>query len=351
MCALGDGKPAWPPAVGRSLLLPLLRVVVGAVWEAYCHAHLVELPSNRCGTVTYCHTLVRPGYCPFCMGKTELPASQRLKPWSRDHKLWVHIEEEHLVGCQWPLTCLHPSCDTLHTDWTAFRFHLMDGHEISRVRPGKPATPGHTPLPDKVPRDEEADGARARRKRTSRKPSGVREWVPSQSRGESPILPAEVLHHLPKRQKQANSTLSPQIISIDADTSDNQVTHTTMDSIKLSPLSTSRGDDHKSADADYDILFDQYIRSPSPFQPLSPEDTDSQFSGVTLVETKRDQRIGYTEQTPDRLQRFTPEDGQRSEIAPDRADCRDAASGPRIRLQVSHPKISTTASAILVIEP
>jgi hypothetical protein len=79
--------------------------VVGEKWEPHCQAHLDALTSKRCGTVTHCHTLVRPGYCPFCIGKKSLPASERLKPWSRDHKLWMHVKDEHLTDCQWPLVC------------------------------------------------------------------------------------------------------------------------------------------------------------------------------------------------------------------------------------------------------
>jgi hypothetical protein len=142
--------------------------VVGEEWETHCQAHLAALTSKHCGTVTYCHTLVRPGYCPFCIGQTELPASQRLKPWSRDHKLWVHIEEEHLIDCQWPLLCPYLPCDTLHKDLTSLQFHLMDGHGLSRTRPGKPANSSRQPSLDEMPLDEGADGARPCRKRKSR---------------------------------------------------------------------------------------------------------------------------------------------------------------------------------------
>jgi len=61
--------------------------------------------------------------------------SERLKPWSRDHKLWIHVNEEHLIGYQWPLVCPHPLCDSTHQDDTAFRFHLVDAHKFSRSRP------------------------------------------------------------------------------------------------------------------------------------------------------------------------------------------------------------------------
>ena len=79
--------------------------VIGEEWELHCQEHLAALTSKQCGTVTYCHTLVRPGYCPLCLGEPGLLASKQLKPWSRDHKLWGHIDDEHLAHRRWPLVC------------------------------------------------------------------------------------------------------------------------------------------------------------------------------------------------------------------------------------------------------
>jgi hypothetical protein len=39
--------------------------VVGEHWNGHCQEHLSAITSKRCGSITYCHTLVRPGYCPF----------------------------------------------------------------------------------------------------------------------------------------------------------------------------------------------------------------------------------------------------------------------------------------------
>jgi hypothetical protein len=61
--------------------------VVGEEWEPHCQSHLAGMATKRCGIITYCHTLVRPGYCPFCISDTALPTSKRLKSWTRDHKL------------------------------------------------------------------------------------------------------------------------------------------------------------------------------------------------------------------------------------------------------------------------
>lgn len=309
--------------------------VVGAEWEAHCQAHLAELTSKQCGTVTYCHTLVRPGYCLFCMGNPELPASQRLRPWSRDHKLWVHIEEEHLIGCQWPLLCLHPLCDTLQKDSTSLQFHLMDDHGLSRARPGKAAASSLHPSADEVPVDEEADGARACRKRKSPSGSGALKWMPSQSCS----APPGELYRPPTRQQQAPSTISPQLILPDDDMSYNQIGHTTMDLDLLSPFSASIDDDDMPIDVDDAMLFDQYLRSPSPSRPLSPEDTASEFSGVTLIETKVDRYCRGKELDTAKSPCFAPEDVQRGEIVRDRDDRHDTTTCPRVRLRVSQPKV------------
>ena len=73
----------------------------------------------------------------------------------------------------------------------------------------------------------------------------------------------------------------------------------------------------KPEDVDNDMLFDQYLRSPSPSPPSSPDATSGELSGVTLVETTRDQPRGGRELDNETLQRFAPEDAQRSKIARD----------------------------------
>jgi hypothetical protein len=141
--------------------------VVGEKWEPHYQAHLAALTSKQCGTVTHCYTLIRPAYCPFCLS-LKLPAPQRLKSWSRDHKLWGHVAEEHLVDCRWPLTYPYPLCDVPLKDATSFQCHLVDHHGFSRIRPMKPAN--LTSLDsqgEKMSHDEEAQSTLPSRKRKS----------------------------------------------------------------------------------------------------------------------------------------------------------------------------------------
>jgi hypothetical protein len=109
-------------------------VVGQEAWDSHCQTHLQKLPSKQCGTITYCHTLVRPGYCPFCLGgDVSKLAGQRLGSWCREHSLWAHIGS-HLVGQHWPLRCPHPQCDNHLSDEKEMQFHLIDEHGLGRTR-------------------------------------------------------------------------------------------------------------------------------------------------------------------------------------------------------------------------
>lgn len=109
--------------------------VVGSKnWEEHCQTHINTLDSKRCGTITYCHTLVRPAYCPLCLRKTSSPANDRLKSWCRDDKLWQHVDT-HLRGCKWPIKCPHPLCDVSLSDGLDLRLHFIDEHGLSRTVP------------------------------------------------------------------------------------------------------------------------------------------------------------------------------------------------------------------------
>lgn len=156
--------------------------VIGEDWEPHCQAHLDKLTSKRCGIVTYCHTLVHPGCCPFFIGRTSLSASERLQSWTRDHKLWTHVMDEHLDDSQWPLVCPHPLCDTPHDDSTSFQFHLIDVHRFSRSRPtrGTNAT-SVSPSDENIPLHDDAGGFPPCRKRKSPSSSGALDWIPPQS--------------------------------------------------------------------------------------------------------------------------------------------------------------------------
>ena len=109
-------------------------VVGGSEWEAHCSTHLQKLDSKRCGTIKYCHTAVRRGYCPFCLWCTSEPAGKRLESWCRDQALWAHIDT-HIDAQSWPRGCPDPRCQGRFADTNEMRFHLIDEHGLPR--PGK----------------------------------------------------------------------------------------------------------------------------------------------------------------------------------------------------------------------
>jgi hypothetical protein len=86
------------------------RWVIGDDWGDHCRTHIGSLMSTKCGTITYCQTLVRPGFCPLCLADKGLTPSHRVASWSRDHTLWTHVNEL-LLGQSWPMPCPHPLCE------------------------------------------------------------------------------------------------------------------------------------------------------------------------------------------------------------------------------------------------
>ncbi len=95
--------------------------------------HLKSITSKRCGSITHCHTLFRPAFCPFCMGDNRLHVSSRWTSWTREAKLWSHLES-HLDASRWPLECPHPLCSLQLLDETLFLYHLSDVHSL-RISP------------------------------------------------------------------------------------------------------------------------------------------------------------------------------------------------------------------------
>ena len=98
-------------------------------WEEHCQKHLESLSSKRCGSFTYCHTLIRPSFCPFCVGDDQQKASTRLSSWTRESQLRKHVES-HLTQVFWPRKCPFPLCDLQLADETSFLHHASDVHNL-----------------------------------------------------------------------------------------------------------------------------------------------------------------------------------------------------------------------------
>ena len=344
--------------------------VIGEEWEPHCQEHLAAPRSKQCGTVTYCHTLVRPAYCPLCHGEPRLPASQQLKPRSRDHKLWCHINDEHLVDRRWPL--VRRLCDVPLKDAAAFQCHFADEHELTRIRPVKPAISAALDSQDeKMPLDKEAPGAGTSRKRKCSSDTKPLQWMPPQSLDSASTSSVERLVHRPqKRPRPTPPVICPTALSLDEAFSDDRSAYRVTDSVMLVPHYTLSIEDDEScaglecdlfpsqcatlsdaidpivpADLD-DVMFDHYLRSPtsSPSPILLTDNVASELSGATLIDSERDKRSGSEEPLKE-LSRVEPRSpGPEHETEKQEAgyqeDIMHLNSGPRIRLRVSRPQIT-----------
>lgn len=102
-------------------------------WEEHCLTHLKSITSRLCGSIQYCNILLRPYFCPFCIGNDVLPAASRWKSWTREEKLRKHLEA-HLEISRWPLQCPHPLCSLHISDEKNFLYHLSDSHSLKTRR-------------------------------------------------------------------------------------------------------------------------------------------------------------------------------------------------------------------------
>ena len=329
---------------------------IGNQWNSHCQSHLNGLTTKRCGTITSCHTLVRPGYCPFCMSDLDLPASKQMESWTRDHKLWTHISE-HITECQWPCVCPHPLCDENLKEATAFRFHLVDEHGLSRTQNGEAAAVATLDSQeDAISNDEPLWKEYPNRKRKKVGSASPLEWMPPQSFPDATTAPTERSPRRPsKRPKQDISTVNPAALSLRDGTSDRQTTQDPFDSLMFYPESSFRKwndgttldvlmsesdlsptidgviDNVETESLDdgsgFDTLFNQYLRSPT--NSPSPDDTASELSGTTLAVTEHRLSCNGTNASK------SPEEDE----APDHDTPSGEENLPRIRLRVRQPRI------------
>lgn len=129
-------------------------------WRRHCDIHLQTWETQHCEVITYRHTVIRPGYCPFCLWNLDIPAEARLQYWLRSDNLREHIEGQHLNEEQW--STKKPMCGCLRTFDTEreLRHHLHDAHMLNeaiwqspkpprkRKRACKVETQGHSTKPE-----------------------------------------------------------------------------------------------------------------------------------------------------------------------------------------------------------
>ena len=145
------GQQARIITVRRALLSSLLTWIPDSVqWDLHCAHHIQGLPSPTCGTITHCHTLIRPGYCPFCLGMTGLSDARCLASWYRDHSLWQRINH-HLQELTEFCTCPHSLCDVSLETTKQLWYHSADKHGLSRTMPKETTRKSKTTIIKTIP--------------------------------------------------------------------------------------------------------------------------------------------------------------------------------------------------------
>ena len=104
-------------------------------WNDHCEIHLgrPEALPIQCNPFVYGGTLACPGYCPFCLGDTALPALTRMQQFLDREKWKAHLDGhiDMLDGCK-ATKCSHPrqKCVDAFPSVLELKFHLQDVHCI-----------------------------------------------------------------------------------------------------------------------------------------------------------------------------------------------------------------------------
>jgi hypothetical protein len=97
-------------------------------WRDHCSSHIQSWKAQHCEVIVYRNTVIRPGYCPFCLWDTSLDAEDRLRQWLKSGNLKQHIEEKHMPGAK--PTC---GCGQTFVNERGLRHHLHDTHKLNKA--------------------------------------------------------------------------------------------------------------------------------------------------------------------------------------------------------------------------
>jgi hypothetical protein len=220
--------------------------VIGDQWVPHCQSHLDGLMTKRCGSVTSCYTLVRPAYCPFCIGKLDDPAPKRLQSWTRDRKLWDHIRQHHLADCLWPGKCPHPLCDVILEDYVTFEAHLVNEHGLTR--PGKTTAKRSLEVDDAASINGPTSSTVSARKRRKVEDASYLAWMPSSNfQTGADTRPSVPSYRPSKRSRHSTLTVSPPALSLRPGGHDPYITGDNMRSPLLCPIPVSTSSKDKIA--------------------------------------------------------------------------------------------------------
>lgn len=101
-------------------------------WRDHCSFHLQSWRTQHCEVVVYRHSVLRPGYCPFCLWNKGLDPEDRLHYWLTSGNLRQHIEEQHMKEdqCDEKPRC---GCGQAFDKEHDLRHHLHDIHRLNKA--------------------------------------------------------------------------------------------------------------------------------------------------------------------------------------------------------------------------
>ncbi|KAI3240761.1 hypothetical protein DTO012A7_2460 [Penicillium roqueforti] len=102
-------------------------------WRDHCSSHIQSWRTQHCEVVVYRNTVIRPGYCPFCLWNIDLEAEDRLHQWLKSGNMRQHIEEKHMPGNRGPEAEPICGCGQAFADERGLRHHLHDTHKLNKA--------------------------------------------------------------------------------------------------------------------------------------------------------------------------------------------------------------------------
>ena len=112
----------------------------GEDWDSHCRQKHLSPPPTDCGVLTRCNTMIKPSFCPLCLGQPNLAPSIRMKSWRRNADALDHIFKSHFTEPFYCTLCK----ETLGTR-DAVEHHLADRHNLSGRNGNSLATRSSTP--------------------------------------------------------------------------------------------------------------------------------------------------------------------------------------------------------------
>ncbi|KAJ5471326.1 hypothetical protein N7530_008683 [Penicillium desertorum] len=119
-------------------------------WRDHCSSHIQSWRTQHCEVIVYRNTVIRPGYCPFCLWNIGLEAEDRLHQWLKSGNLKQHIEEKHMPENQESGAEPICGCGQAFADERDLRHHLHDSHKLNKAIWSNPKPPRKRKRPSKA---------------------------------------------------------------------------------------------------------------------------------------------------------------------------------------------------------